>query len=617
MSDYIYSAQQQAKKPQVTSTTNNITPKNDQEKLDQKNANAQANKSNQTSATTANNNATPTDGTLKDRDLGENYDATEETKLQQLRDRSAKSYKIGNLQNDLHSMRRDKATRKVLEQYAVKSAIYGIGGMPATFLDNTDPPLHIANNTPNALGYQYINSVIRYGTFVAFQPGYITWNISNNVNLDNILSKETIDYFTTKVIGGGLDFNQPKLKEYHLEVARHARMAILLMGIENMGLNAAFIGSNAKSAPYGSGLNVGSVGEKALSFKSFQHRDLANLGLGLADSVISGIPSMAYDESEGERSSGFVVFYVDGPIEASDSFTNNAEPSPLKSTLMENLGDTHSAIKNAMGKTLGAWDGTNTLVTFLAGNPIIPDVPKDSTYSKSYSMNMIFSSASGDPVSVFMNCIYPLIKLMCLAVPLGTGGFYASAPVLRVFSQGVINTEYGLIESMNISRKMETMNDWGMPTEIVVNVIVRDLNPYLYREMPGWFSSGMTIGSSMNTFLATICGVNVTTLNRTQKMNINARMKEEYYKTEGSFKNIIDRKFQGWSDIATNWMYDVGEKVQTIRIGTSRLFQLANELPRDVGTRVGSIGSTATGAVDKTSSAISNGWSRGSSKLSK
>ena len=66
------------------------------------------------------------------------------------------------------------ATRKRLESYAIKSSIYGIGGMPATYLDNTDPPLPGAKD---GLGYQYINTVIRYGTFIAFQPGFITWTI--------------------------------------------------------------------------------------------------------------------------------------------------------------------------------------------------------------------------------------------------------------------------------------------------------------------------------------------------------------------------------------------------------------------------------------------------------
>lgn len=492
--------------------------------------------------------------------------------------------------------------RKKLESYAIKSAVWGIGGMPATYLDNTDPPLPSAQD---GLGYQYISTVIRYGTFIAFQPGYITWKISlGMLDKDNILNPANITYLQKMVISGSLDFNQPKLKEYWLEVGRHCRLAILLMGIEDLGLEAAFFGTKSRSPAYGGGLNISEPKLSSLSFNKFGHTDLANLGIGLADAVIQGIPIAAHstvDTKGGEdQSSGFVVFYTDGPIEASDQFTNNSEPSAFKSAFDELMGDTSSVIREVMGKTLGG-DGVggNTLLTFLGGAAIIPDAWKDSQYPKQYSFNIKLVSASGDPVSVFMNVIYPLIKLLCLTVPLGTGGFYSSAPILRVFSQGVINTEYGLIETLSINRKMETLNDWGMPTEVDVSITLRDLNAYLYREMPGWFESGMTTGASMTTFLATICGMNVTTLNHGQKMNIDEKMYNAYMANEGTFKNIMDRKFQGWADMAENGIYRLQDKAQSVRLGAARTWNLLTTAPRDIMDRTKSIGKTITTGVDR------------------
>lgn len=500
-----------------------------------------------------------------------------------------------------------KKIRATLESYAIKSAIYGIGGMPATYLDNTDPPLP-NHEKDDGLGYQYINTVIRYGTFIAFQPGVITWSLKlDGIDLQTLTNPQNISYLQKKVIAGGIDFNQPKLKEYYMEVDRHCRIAILLMGIEELGVAAAHFGTHRSKMQYGGGLGISKPTVKGFSFNTFTHQDIANLGLGLADSVIQGIPMASFSAGAKEdeiQSSGFVVFYVDGGIQASDTISNSAEPSEFKQSLDALVGDTSSAVKEVMGKTLGAFDGTNALLTFLGGNAIIPDVWKDTTYQKTYTFTIKLISASGDPVSVFMNVMYPLVKLLCLATPMGTGGFYSSAPILRVFSQGVINTEYGLIESMTINRKMETLNDYGMPTEVDVEITLRDLNSYIYRQMPGWYESGMTLSSSMSTFLATLCGINVTTLTRTQKMTLNEKLYEAYKSSTGTTKNYFDRKFQGWSDMAENGMYSMQETAQSVRLGFSRTWGYLTTAPGEIIDRVASAPKTIGDGVSNTVSNV-------------
>ena len=515
------------------------------------------------------------------------------------------------LEKHISNMRFNKNfanTRKRLEKYAIKSAVYGIGGLPATYLDTTDPPLE---GIDDGLGYQYINTVMRYGTFIAFQPGFITWGLSlDGKSWETILNPENVTYLQKKVIAGGIDFNQPKLKEYWLEVSRHDRLAILLMGIEELGISAAMFGTDDKSSAYGGGLKFTKPEVRSLSFSNFQHTDIANLGVGLADSVIQGVPAIAFNSGsndEEKQSSGFVVFYVDGAIEASDTISNSAEPSEFKQGLDNLLGDTSSLVKEVMGKTLGAFDGGNSLMTFLGGNAIIPDVWKDTSYQKSYSFSIKLIAASGDPVTEFMSIIHQLNKILCLAVPLGTGGFYSSAPILRVFSQGVINTEYGLIESLTITRKMETLNDYGMPTEVDVAITLRDLNSYIYREMPGWFESGMTLSSSMTTFLATICGMNVTTLTRTQKMNVNKRMYKEYMANEGTFKNVMDRKFQAWADMGENGMYAIQEKSQSIKLGLMRTWDLLSSAPRDIKERAGGVPRSVVDGAKGAYNSVKNG----------
>ena len=156
----------------------------------------------------------------------------------------AGKYDSAQLMNHLSSKRTgNPKIRRALEAISVKSAIYGIGGMAATYIENTDPPLP---GVPNGLGYQYINSVIRYGTFIAFQPGIITWKISDGI-AEGIINAGNIVHVAQEVISGGMDFNKPKLLEYWKEVARHSRVAILLLGLEDLGLNTMYFGGTLKT----------------------------------------------------------------------------------------------------------------------------------------------------------------------------------------------------------------------------------------------------------------------------------------------------------------------------------------------------------------------------------
>ena len=125
--------------------------------------------------------------------------------------------------------------------------------------------------------------------------------------------------------------------------------------------------------------------------------------------------------------------------------------------------------------------------------------------------------------------------------------------------------------------------------------------------MPGWFESGMTLSSSMTTFLATLCGMNVTTLTRTQKMNVNERMYKEYMANEGTFKNILDRKFQVWADIGENGMYAIQEKSQSIRLGLTRTWDLLSSAPRDIKERARSIPEGAVNTAKGTVNAVKKG----------
>ena len=75
------------------------------------------------------------------------------------------------------SKRYNKSQHDLILSLATPGALHGIGGMPASYLDNTDPPSRDHNN---GLGYFYMQQNIVYGQFIAFKPGWIRWNISGD-----------------------------------------------------------------------------------------------------------------------------------------------------------------------------------------------------------------------------------------------------------------------------------------------------------------------------------------------------------------------------------------------------------------------------------------------------
>ena len=65
----------------------------------------------------------------------------------------------------------------LIEKYATPHDMYGIGGMPAIFLDNTDPP---GKPNSNIVGRNYLINNVLNGTYVAFKPGYIEWAFTDD-----------------------------------------------------------------------------------------------------------------------------------------------------------------------------------------------------------------------------------------------------------------------------------------------------------------------------------------------------------------------------------------------------------------------------------------------------
>ena len=260
--------------------------------------------------------------------------------------------------------------------------------------------------------------------------------------------------------------------------------------------------------------------------------------------VIVNKTSTAQTEESNKEDSGFVAFFVDGNIEAGDALSNATSTSEFKNALDSMAGSATGMVKEVASKMFGAGTTDNNMLDFMVGNPLIPDVWSDSTFDKSYTVPMKFVSAAGDPLSIFMNVMFPLIKLLMIALPSGTGGFIMSPPVLRVFSQSAINTDYAIVTGLSIQKNMNSLNDYGQPTEISISVSVTDLLPRLFRDKPGWILHSVNLSSSFSNFMATLCGGNVTTITASAKANMAIQIGRLEGREAGAFfTRDISQKF--------------------------------------------------------------------------
>ena len=437
------------------------------------------------------------------------------------------------------SKRYNKSQHDLILSLATPGALHGIGGMPASYLDNTDPP---SRDHSNGLGYFYMQQNIVYGQFIAFKPGWIRWNISGD-DAQSIANGGSAVGVLGGVLSGSIYQNAPLMDSYWRDVSRACRLCIFLMGLQSSAVEYVISGgikASSRSKTQGKTASQTMVG---IQLGNANRNVWRNIGLGLAN-VIVNKTSTAQTEESNKEDSGFVAFYVDGNIESGDALSNATSTSEFKNALDSMAGSATGMVKEVASKMFGAGTTDNNMLDFMVGNPLIPDVWSDSTFDKSYTVPMKFVSAAGDPLSIFMNVMFPLIKLLMIALPSGTGGFIMSPPVLRVFSQSAINTDYAIVTGLSIQKNMNSLNDYGQPTEISLSVSVTDLLPRLFKDKPGWILHSVNLSSSFSNFMATLCGGNVTTITASAKANMAIQISKLEGREAGAFfTRDVSQKF--------------------------------------------------------------------------
>lgn len=372
-----------------------------------------------------------------------------------------------------------------------------IGGMPRAPLPSSDRPVY-----EGGPGRTYLEHHLKHGTMITFSPGRYNWKLFKDEK-DDILNiteaaNSAIDFtqgLYRKVMSGNLAQFVYEPVVYRAAVGYANMMAVFFLGIDGINIR---LGKHNKNLGQMTPSDWAVVGENVKGL----------FGNGTVGNI----------EKNGRNKQNFVSFYVDGSIEISDNISNSVGSSRIKEAVQAMEGN--NMLGEIMRKFFNEKGTSSNVVMALVGNPIIPDVWQDTVYDRSYSVTIKLVAGYGDPISILLDIIVPLNQILMLALPVGTGGFIMSPFVLKAFSSGGINSEGCIISDVSITRNMNTLNDFGMPTELEVTLQIRDLNPRIFREKDGFAKATSFMNTAYTPFIATLAGMNTATLPLSKKSEL-------------------------------------------------------------------------------------------------
>ena len=230
----------------------------------------------------------------------------------------------------------------------------------------------------------------------------------------------------------------------------------------------------------------------------------------------------------------YIHFYTNSNTSYDESVSTNTRASSIQSNFEGVFEDTVKDIQFLFGSTSNS-DGiigdltslftglvdnvanvtsiTRAAKNYLKGGRLVfPQMVDGTTYSKSLTLGLRFTSPYGDPISVFMYCLLPLAHIMAFAFPRQIDtNMYTYPFLVSAYSRGYCNVDMGVVTSIRVARGGQDDSSWsadGMATDIEVSL---DITP-LHSEMmissarhPFQFLSNY----GLQEYLGTICGVDM------------------------------------------------------------------------------------------------------------
>ena len=190
----------------------------------------------------------------------------------------------------------------------------------------------------------------------------------------------------------------------------------------------------------------------------------------------------------------FISFRCSKDIIGSETFSNSTETNPLMESMNATASQNDEANPNDGETGLGAVKaGVKKLGLKMAssfseqaavlsgkGKITLPDVFSSSSFSRSFTCSFKFHYPYGDPMGKFENLDIPFLTLLTMSAPRQIGKMsYTSPFAVRVFVKNKIMINYGMVESLSVTRGGDG-NDWGpdgFPKTLTVEINIKDMEP--------------------------------------------------------------------------------------------------------------------------------------------
>lgn len=275
------------------------------------------------------------------------------------------------------------------------------------------------------------------------------------------------------------------------------------------------------------------TGNKAAGNSAHKYKHTTTTNTQEQDSLVDSVLSK----------SGFIQFYCDPDMGATESASNSTQDSMIKGVFdnvsqsmkelafvmnsggmsaVDNLNGIQDGISKAVEKFGSMIGGNNGLTEMLkrlldtsgnvirGENLIIPQIYSGSSYDRRYSLTVHLKSIYGSKLAYYLDVLVPLFHLLALALPKQTSANTYGAPfLLKVFCDGIFTTNLGIVSSISINKNVDP-ESWtvdGFPSEIDVSLEITDLYSDLTMS-PQTNIEMFLANSSLIDYIGTTCGLN-------------------------------------------------------------------------------------------------------------
>lgn len=408
----------------------------------------------------------------------------------------------------------------------------GIFGMPHQFLPLTDPRIPASNGQEivglgetSELGATYTEKIIVPIPLLLITPGSPEFMSSYNDSqkktmlgayIDKAIDSLTLDSLINENTGKfySLKYNYT---EYFYYVNAMCRSAAYFLNIQDHKIDGTAL--SELNWLYYAGENGGDIfGHKGLSRFLGPYAGAlpfyvdSDTSIGDSFSNSTSAPSIA-DSVNGLSDQARELNFLMGTVSSAtggilDDFVATDGAS-------DNLESVTSAINKMFDKGKGGLltNLTNHVNTILSGGKMVfPEIWTDSQFSRDYSVKLKFVSPSGDPLSVYLNCLVGVFHCLGLVWPRqSTAQAYYSPFLIRAYYKGLFNIDMGIITGMSLTKGGD--GEWtidGLPTSIEVSFEIKDLYNGIFMSKQT-ASSDTSILSNITEldYIANMCGINI------------------------------------------------------------------------------------------------------------